>query len=533
MCPGFGTSTPRRARAPSADPLPQGRVRARVPSDGTLYFLSGREDNDPAAAKDQAKGTPACGRCPSSGEAALVARHPGGIAGFTLARTPPPSPTPRACCPARPTPRHTASCARTAPTPRSPRSSTSPGRPGSGTATSARTSRTPSSAAPRRARLTVDAGGQGFISEAETALSPDGTRVAHTRFVPGRRCRTDHRTVVVVADAATGEQLLVVDRDGYVYGTPLFTADGTGADLRAPADRDVREAVLLHPRPHRPGERRGERAPGRTSRTGPSGSSSRRCPDDATALVHRRRARPLARLPARPRTARSPGSPPPARTPRSAWRPTDARCTRCAAPSTPRPLRSASTPPRPIRNPSCSRRPAASGRLPGTLTEVHTVADDGFPLRVLARAARGRLRRAARAADRLPARRARDLLERLDVALEPLALRGPRLRGPAARPRAVGRLRPPDARARLGPVGRSALPRSDGDDRRRRGPPRHRRDPHRPRGRLVRRLPGQPGRHPHRPLQGDRLARLDLGPALVPGRHGRLGVLPARSSATR
>ena len=56
--------------------------------------------------------------------------------------------------------------------------------------------------------------------------------------------------------------------------------------------------------------------------------------------------------------------------------------------------------------------------------------------------------------------------------------------------------------------------------------------PHGAHGRLVRRLHGQLGRRPHRPVPGDRHPRLAVGPARLP-RHDRRRRGGSRSSATR
>ena len=56
-------------------------------------------------------------------------------------------------------------------------------------------------------------------------------------------------------------------------------------------------------------------------------------------------------------------------------------------------------------------------------------------------------------------------------------------------------------------------------------PRRHRRDPDRRDGRLVRRLHGQLGRRAHRPVQGDRHARLAVGARPVRADDGRALVL--------
>ena len=172
-----------------------------------------------------------------------------------------------------------------------------------------------------------------------------------------------------------------------------------------------------------------------------------------------------------------------------------------------------------------ARRPA----LPGTLDRGR---DDGrgrHPRAGVAGAARGRRRAdAPGAAAAVDPRRPARLVERLVVALEPVARRRAGVRRAAARPGAVHRLRAGLHPARLGRVGRGAVHRPDGDHRRRRGARRHRRDPHGGDGRLVRRLHGQLGRRAHRPVPGDRHPRQPVGARPVRADHRRGVVLGAR-----
>ncbi|MBW8817967.1 MAG: PD40 domain-containing protein, partial [Streptomyces sp.] len=173
--------------------------------DGTLYFLSERA----AADGDEGEGA-ALWALPPRGEAVVVARHPGGIAAVTVARNS------GALC-------HTAGLL--------------PGAADAEAHGKLRAARKDAKvtailyeAGPTRAwdhdlgpaephtfvRAGVDAepvvaGGQGIGLEdpGDAALSPDGTRVAYRRFVPGR-VPDEHRTAVVVADAVSGEEALVV-----------------------------------------------------------------------------------------------------------------------------------------------------------------------------------------------------------------------------------------------------------------------------------------------------------------------------------
>ncbi|WP_406504373.1 S9 family peptidase [Streptomyces sp. NBC_00212] len=347
-------------------------------SDGTLYFLSGREDTDPAAAK-AGEEHPGVWALPESGESALMARHPGPIAGFTLARDTITLAYTAGLLPGaadaeahgklrkdRADAKVTAILYESGPT-RHWDSDLGPDEPHTFV---------------RRTRdehgSPVDAGGQGFISEAETALSPDGTRVAHTRFVHGPVPDRD-RTVVVVADCATGEELRVVDQDGYVYSTPQFTADGTGLIC-------TRQLIETYEKPYTYTLVRIDLASGAESELVPDfenwpiGAVVSPRPDDATVWFA---ADELGHSPVFRRDA-------------------DGTVTRLTAAGTYTSLTvapdgrtlyalrsSVDAPPTPVRldaaaadqEPVVLKAPGGAGRLPGTLTEVHTVADDGFPLR--------------------------------------------------------------------------------------------------------------------------------------------------------
>ncbi|CAA9425081.1 MAG: prolyl oligopeptidase family protein [imported], putative, partial [uncultured Pseudonocardia sp.] len=125
-----------------------------------------------------------------------------------------------------------------------------------------------------------------------------------------------------------------------------------------------------------------------------------------------------------------------------------------------------------------------------------------------------------------PRRPAREL-ERLAVAVEPVADGRAGLGGAAARPGAVHRLRARLRGAGLGRVGRRALHRPDGAHRRRAGPRGRRRVPHRGDGRLLRRLHGELGGGPHRPVRRDRHAREPVVARPVRPHHRRPLVLAA------
>ncbi|MFI6638417.1 S9 family peptidase [Streptomyces sp. NPDC050504] len=199
--------------------------------DGTLLFLSGRENTDPAAEPDEKDPGATLWALPGRGEAERVARHPGGIHGFAVARDSGALAYTGALLPgaadadahaklteARAKAKVTAILFESGPTrywdhDLGPAENHTFVRPAATDATADATA--------------VDAGGQGPVGQADAVLSPDGTRVAHTRRVVGR-VPGESRDAVVVADAATGEELRVVERPGHEYSAPLFTSDGTG-----------------------------------------------------------------------------------------------------------------------------------------------------------------------------------------------------------------------------------------------------------------------------------------------------------------
>ncbi|MBX7468976.1 S9 family peptidase [Streptomyces sp. MAG02] len=347
-------------------------------SDGTLYFLSARPDSDPATAQEDEEGA-AVWTLPESGEAVLTARHPGGIAGFCLARDTGTLAYTAGLLPgaadaaahaklreARADAKVTAILYESGPT-RHWDSDLGPDEPH----TFVR--RVPDAPGPP-----VDAGGQGSPSEAETALSPDGTRVAHTRFVHGP-VPDRNRTVVVIADAATGEQLRVIDRDGFVYHAPLFTADGTGLIC-------TRQVLETYDTPYSYTLVRVDLATGAESELVPEfenwpvGAVVSPLADDATVWFA------ADELGHSPVFRRDPDGTVTRLTASGAY------TSLCVAPDgrTLYALRNGvDLPPTPVRldaaapdqEPVALAAPGAPGRLPGALTEVHTVADDGFPLR--------------------------------------------------------------------------------------------------------------------------------------------------------
>ena len=168
--------------------------------------------------------------------------------------------------------------------------------------------------------------------------------------------------------------------------------------------------------------------------------------------------------------------------------------------------------------------------LPGTLTEVDYDGRRRYDGAVMVGAAR---RPGAGPAAVVGARRSVGQLEQLGLAMEPVADGRQGLRGAAARPGAVDRLRTGLHPARLGSLGRTAVRRSDGGDRRGVRASAHRRDPDRRDGRLVRRIHGQLDRRSHQPFRRDRDPRqpVGAGPIRTDNRHGVL--LAAGDDASR
>ena len=127
------------------------------------------------------------------------------------------------------------------------------------------------------------------------------------------------------------------------------------------------------------------------------------------------------------------------------------------------------------------RGPGETPALPGTLTEVEATGEDGTRVRAWLALPDGASAGQPGAAAAVDPRRTARLVERVVVALEPVARRGPGVRRAAARPGAVHRLRPRLHPPGLGAVGRGAVHRPDGRHRRGRRARRHRRDPDRAR----------------------------------------------------
>ncbi|EDY59706.2 predicted protein [Streptomyces sviceus ATCC 29083] len=488
--------------------------------DGTLYFLSGRAAADGDADEDQGA---ALWALPPRGEAVVVARHPGGIAAVTVARDS------GALC-------HTAGLL--------------PGAADAEAHGKLRAARQDAKvtailydAGPTRAwdhdlgpeephtfvRSGTDAepvvaGGQGVGLEdpGDAALSPDGTRVAYRRFVPGR-VPDEHRTAVVVADAVSGEEIHVVGDREHLYEAPRFTHDGSAVVCCRMRYPTYDETLGRDPRPDRPGRRRGA---GPAARVRQLARWRGLFTGGRHAVLHVRRARARTRLPPRPGRQRHAAH----RVGRVRLADRGPRRADALRPA-PRGRRAADArPDRRRRRRPDSGRAARPGSRRRAARHTHRGARGGgrrVRTARLARAARRRVRRATRPAARRRPRRTAVQLERLDLAVEPVAVRRARLCGAAARSSPVDRLRADQPPARLGAVGRPPLHGCDHADRRDRGPQRHRCLTYGARGRLVRRIHGEPGRHQHGPVQGDHQPCGPVGPADVPGRHRCAVVLPA------
>ncbi|MQY13520.1 Dipeptidyl-peptidase 5 [Streptomyces sp. RB5] len=347
--------------------------------DGTLYFLSARADTDPAAASGSGSGDDAGAALwalPERGEAVVVARHPGGIEGYAVARDAGTLGWIAGLLPgaadaeahgklrrARDEAKVTAILYESGPT-RAWDHDLGPEEPhafvrGEGGAV-------------------TDAGGLGIGLEdpSDVALSPDGTRVAYTRFEPGQ-VPDGHRSAVVVADAASGEELNVLGGAEFMYESPVFTGDGAGlicvrntyATYDTPWDSTLvhldlttgEEHDLLPGFPNWPSAATVSPADGTLWFTADERGHApvfRRAPDGTVTRLTASGAYTSLRVTPDGRTLYA--------------------------------LRNAiDSPPRPVRldsaavdqTPAAIPAPGDTGELPGTLTEVTATGDDGFPLR--------------------------------------------------------------------------------------------------------------------------------------------------------
>ncbi|THV41515.1 S9 family peptidase [Glycomyces buryatensis] len=224
----------------------------------------------------------------------------------------------------------------------------------------------------------VDSGSQGLAGGGDVVLSPDGALVAYTRAATGRASDTN---VVVVANAATGAEQRSFSRPGDQYYRLEFSADGSqlvcqrqreetytsewrvtlvAFDLASGDETDLLPEFDNWP------------WPGRVVLSPISGDGTMWFTGDERGHC------PVFRRDADGTITRLTAS--------------GAYASLCVTPdgSTLYALRSTiDSPPRPVRldaaaadqQPTVLKTPGNLGSLPGTLTEVHAEADDGFPLR--------------------------------------------------------------------------------------------------------------------------------------------------------
>ena len=357
----------------------------------------------------------------------------------------------------------------------------------------------------------------GALDQAEYDVTPDGSTVVTTWRVDEPNGAS--RNALVALDVAAGT------RDA----EPFSTTPATPSTGRSPSPRTAGGSPACAPAGPPPPNPRTTAASWCRSRQRRPGSGPRRRPglgplDHRVRLDSRlrdprrdrRRRRARAALPRRPRRRhRHPADRRPRRVLRPGRRPgrhrvraavvgrrpartgpdRSRRCPGSAAPA----RRGARAARQPHRGHHHRRRRHAPARLAGAPRRCHR--DDPRP--------------AAAVGPRRPA----EQLERLALAVEPVDHGRPRLRGAAARPGPVHRVRARLRHPRLGSLGRRAVHRPPGPHRRRRTPPRDRRRADRGHGRVVRRLHGQLAGRPHRPLRRDRHAREPVGARPVRPHH--------------
>lgn len=224
----------------------------------------------------------------------------------------------------------------------------------------------------------VDAGGQGLAGAGDMALSPDATIVAFTRAPTSTHPDTN---TVVIADAATGAERHALSRPGHQYYCPVFTADGTRLICQRQREEtyDSEWQVTLVAFDPVSGEET-DLLPDFDNWPWPGRAIPSPVPGDTTLWFtgDERGHCPVFRRDPDGTVSRLTAS--------------GAYTSLCVTPdgSTLYALRSAlDSPPRPVRldatardqHPIHLRALGDLGPLPGTLTEVHTTADDGFPLR--------------------------------------------------------------------------------------------------------------------------------------------------------
>jgi dipeptidyl aminopeptidase/acylaminoacyl peptidase len=224
----------------------------------------------------------------------------------------------------------------------------------------------------------VDAGSQGLAGTGDMALSPDGSLVAYTRAATSRAPDTN---TVVIADAAGGAERPTLSRPGHQYYRPVFTADGSRLVCQRQReetyDREWRVTLVAFDLDS--GEET-DLLPQFDNWPWPGRAVPSPIPGDATVWFtgDEQGHCPVFRRDADGTITRLTAS--------------GAHAALCVSPdgSTLYALRSAiDSPPQVVRldattadqHPTPLKTPGDLGPLPGTLTEVHTQAEDGFPLR--------------------------------------------------------------------------------------------------------------------------------------------------------
>ncbi|WKX11550.1 S9 family peptidase [Streptomyces sp. NL15-2K] len=195
----------------------QGEFGAAFGGDGRLLFLSAREDGG------SSQGV-ALWALSERGEVEQVARHPGGISAFAVAKGADVLAYTAALLPG-------AADAETHAGLRHDRESAMvsavlyEGGPVRAWGTDLGPGEPHTFVLRRSDGVPVDAGSQGLAGSGDVALSPDGSLVVYTRAATGR---APDANVVVVADVATGAECRTFSRPGHQYYRPVFTGDGTG-----------------------------------------------------------------------------------------------------------------------------------------------------------------------------------------------------------------------------------------------------------------------------------------------------------------
>ncbi|MFF9673645.1 alpha/beta fold hydrolase [Streptomyces eurythermus] len=353
----------------------QGDFAPAFAADGTLLFLSGRENTDSAAEKSESQGV-GLWALPEGGEARQIAHHPGDISSFVAAKD---ARTVAYTADLLPV---TVNAAAYAELRRARESAmvnavlyeaTTPCAFGAGHGPDE-----PHTFVLHADGEPVNAGSQGLAGIADMALSPDGSLVAYTRAPTGRAPDTN---VVTVADAATGVERHTFSRPGHQYYRLAFTADGSALVCQRQREETYdtqwrvtlvafdlasgEETDLLPQFDNWPWPGRAVLSPIRGDATlWFTGDERGHCP-----IFRRDADGTITRLTA-----------------------SGAYASLCVSPdgTTLYALRSTiDSPPRVVRldavtadqHPAFLRAPGDLDSLPGTLAEVHVEADDGFPLR--------------------------------------------------------------------------------------------------------------------------------------------------------